>query len=171
MAREALLKLKDHFYDIVLLDYKMPELDGFQTLKEIRKLYPDLPVVMMTAYGTVETAVASMKEGALDYLTKPIDLEELLLKFSKGIRKIDPHSRKQGPEGTVSGTIALSPYHLWKPRNGGGHGACGPGGTQSGHGAHPGRERNGKRTDCQCHPLCKSPFCKAPRQGKLRCHS
>ncbi len=65
----------------------MPELDGFQTLKEIRKLYPDLPVVMMTAYGTVETAVASMKEGALDYLTKPIDLEELLLKFEKVLER------------------------------------------------------------------------------------
>ena len=68
---------------MVLIDYKMPELDGLQTLQEIRRLYPDLPVVMMTAYGTVETAVASMKEGALDYLTKPIDLEELLLKLQK----------------------------------------------------------------------------------------
>jgi len=55
---------------MALIDYKMPELDGLQTLQEIRKRYPDLPVVMMTAYGTVETAVASMKEGALDYLTK-----------------------------------------------------------------------------------------------------
>ena len=65
----------------------MPELDGFQTLREIRRLYPDLPVVMMTAYGTVEDAVASMKEGALDYLTKPIDLEELLLKFQKALER------------------------------------------------------------------------------------
>ncbi|OGP91633.1 MAG: two-component system response regulator [Deltaproteobacteria bacterium RBG_16_48_10] len=86
-GREALLKLKDQLFDIVLLDYKMPEIDGFQTLKEIRRLYPDLPVVMMTAYGTVETAVASMKEGALDYLTKPIDLDELLLKFQKVLER------------------------------------------------------------------------------------
>ena len=74
-GREVLQKLKGNFFDIALIDYKMPELDGLQTLREIRKLYPDLPVVMMTAYGTVETAVASMKEGALDYLTKPIDLD------------------------------------------------------------------------------------------------
>lgn len=86
-GREALLKLKDQMYDIAVLDYKMPDLDGFHTLKEIRRLYPDLPVVMMTAYGTVETAVASMKEGALDYLTKPIDLEELLLKFQKVLER------------------------------------------------------------------------------------
>ena len=86
-GREALVTLKDQMFDIAVLDYKMPDLDGFHTLKEIRRLYPDLPVVMMTAYGTVETAVASMKEGALDYLTKPIDLEELLLKFQKVLER------------------------------------------------------------------------------------
>ncbi len=82
-GREALGKLRENIFEVVLLDYRMPELDGLQTLKEIRGLYPDLSVIMMTAYGTVETAVASMKEGALDYLTKPIDLEELLLKLQK----------------------------------------------------------------------------------------
>ena len=76
---EALQRLEGDFFDIVLLDYRMPQLDGVQTLRGIRRVYPDLPVVMMTAYGTVETAVASMKEGAIDYLTKPIDLDELLL--------------------------------------------------------------------------------------------
>jgi DNA-binding NtrC family response regulator len=86
-GREALQKLQANFFDIALIDYKMPELDGLQTLREIRNLYPDLPVVMMTAYGTVETAVASMKEGALDYLTKPIDLDELLLMLQKVIER------------------------------------------------------------------------------------
>jgi DNA-binding NtrC family response regulator len=86
-GREVLRKLEEDFFDIALVDYKMPELDGLQTLREIRKLYPDLPVIMMTAYGTVETAVASMKEGALDYLTKPIDLDELLLMLQKVIER------------------------------------------------------------------------------------
>src|SRR5512139_96552 len=86
-GREVLQKLKGNFFDMALIDYKMPELDGLQTLREIRKRYPDLPVVMMTAYGTVETAVASMKEGALDYLTKPIDLDELLLMLQKVIER------------------------------------------------------------------------------------
>lgn len=86
-GREALEKLKADFFDIVLIDYKMPELDGLQTLRQIRGRFPDLPVVMMTAYGTVETAVASMKEGALDYLTKPIDLDELLLIFRKVLER------------------------------------------------------------------------------------
>lgn len=80
---QAIEKIKSDFFDIAFLDYKMPELDGLQTLREIRKRFPDLPVVMMTAYGTVETAVSSMKEGAIDYLTKPIDLDELLLIIQK----------------------------------------------------------------------------------------
>jgi two-component system NtrC family response regulator len=86
-GKEFLKKLQGDFFDTALIDYKMPELDGLQTLREIRKLYPDLPVIMMTAYGTVETAVASMKEGALDYITKPIDLEELLLMLQKVIER------------------------------------------------------------------------------------
>ncbi len=86
-GKEALERLEVHSFDLALVDYKMPELDGLQTLREVRKLYPDFPVIMMTAYGTVETAVASMKEGALDYLTKPIDLDELLLTLQKVIER------------------------------------------------------------------------------------
>ncbi|MCJ7705280.1 MAG: sigma-54 dependent transcriptional regulator [Desulfobacterales bacterium] len=86
-GRQAIEKIGGAFFDIAFLDYKMPELDGLQTLREIRKRFPDLPVVMMTAYGTVETAVASMKEGALDYLTKPIDLDELLLIIQKVLER------------------------------------------------------------------------------------
>jgi DNA-binding NtrC family response regulator len=84
---EALQTLEREMVDLVLLDYRMPERDGLETLKEIRRLYPELPVVMMTAYGSVETAVASMKGGALDYLTKPIDLEQLLLIFHKVLER------------------------------------------------------------------------------------
>jgi DNA-binding NtrC family response regulator len=86
-GREALQTLGIAFLISSFSTYKMPELDGLHTLKEVRQRYPDLPVVMMTAYGTVETAVASMKEGALDYLTKPIELDELLLILQKVIER------------------------------------------------------------------------------------
>jgi len=78
-GRKALEKFKHGSFDLVLTDYRMPGMDGIQLLREVRGLQPEAVVVIMTAYGTVGTAVAAMKEGATDYLTKPIDLDELLL--------------------------------------------------------------------------------------------
>ena len=71
--------------DLVLTDMKMPRMNGIELLGELRRLYPDLPVIMMTAYGTVEKAVAAMKTGALDYVLKPFKNEELLLTIAKAL--------------------------------------------------------------------------------------
>lgn len=76
---DALRKFKSGFFDLILTDHRMPGMEGVQLLREIKRLNPEAIVVIMTAYGTVGTAVAAMKEGAYDYLTKPIDLDELLL--------------------------------------------------------------------------------------------
>jgi two-component system NtrC family response regulator len=76
---QALSWLKDNVCEVILTDHKMPGMDGTALLKEIKALYPENWVVLMTAYGTVEKAVEAMKLGAYDYLNKPIDLEELLL--------------------------------------------------------------------------------------------
>jgi two-component system NtrC family response regulator len=78
-GQKALEKFKSGTFDLVLTDFRMPGMDGIQLLREVRRLQPQVLVVIMTAYGTVGTAVAAMKEGAYDYLTKPIDLDELLL--------------------------------------------------------------------------------------------
>jgi DNA-binding NtrC family response regulator len=75
----ALAWLKDHVCEVILTDHKMPGMDGTTLLKEIKVLFPETWVVLMTAYGTVEKAVEAMKLGAYDYLSKPIDLEELLI--------------------------------------------------------------------------------------------
>jgi two-component system NtrC family response regulator len=85
---KALDMIRREHFDLVLLDYKMPGMDGLQTLREMRKINPELAVVMMTAYGTVETAVQAMKEGAADYLTKPVDLDELLVLIEKVSERI-----------------------------------------------------------------------------------
>ena len=76
---QALEKFKAGAFDLVLTDYRMPGMDGFHLLKELKRLNPEVMVVVLTAFGTVGTAVAAMKEGAFDYLNKPIDLDELLL--------------------------------------------------------------------------------------------
>jgi Nif-specific regulatory protein len=75
----ALDRFKRASFDLVLTDFRMPGMDGIQLLKELKRLNPEAVVVLLTAFGTVETAVRAMKEGAYDYLNKPIDLDELLL--------------------------------------------------------------------------------------------
>jgi two-component system NtrC family response regulator len=87
-GQRALEKFKSGTFDLVLTDYRMPAMEGIQLLKEIKRLNPEAVVVIMTAYGTVGTAVTAMKEGAYDYLTKPIDLDELLLLIQRVEREI-----------------------------------------------------------------------------------
>jgi two-component system NtrC family response regulator len=74
---EALARLEGHRIDLILTDYRMPDRTGYDLLVEARAKFPDVTVVLMTAYGTIEGAVAAMRAGAYDYLTKPIDLEEM----------------------------------------------------------------------------------------------
>jgi DNA-binding NtrC family response regulator len=78
-AEKALSWLKEHPCDVILTDYRMPGMDGTTLLKEIKALSPETRVVLITAYGTVEKAVEAMKLGAFDYLTKPVDLDALLI--------------------------------------------------------------------------------------------
>ncbi len=74
---EGLHLAEQHTIDLVLTDYRMPEWNGAMVLRKIKDLNPDIDVVVMTAYGSIEDAVDIMKAGAYDYLTKPIDLDEL----------------------------------------------------------------------------------------------
>ena len=78
-GKDALSKLQEDCFDLVLTDYKMPGMDGMALLKAGKELNPEVDVVVMTAFGTVETAVNAMKAGAADYISKPIDLDELQL--------------------------------------------------------------------------------------------
>ena len=66
-------------FDLILLDYKMPGMDGMEVLRQIKAINPEIDVVIITAYSTIETAVGAMKAGAIDYITKPIELDALLI--------------------------------------------------------------------------------------------
>jgi DNA-binding NtrC family response regulator len=73
--------------DLVLTDYRMPGKNGLEVLREIKNINPEIVVILMTAYGTEGIAVQAMKEGAFDYLTKPIDLDELEIIVRKALER------------------------------------------------------------------------------------
>jgi two-component system NtrC family response regulator len=84
-AIEALKIVAAADLDLVLTDMKMPKMSGIELLDEVARLYPDLPVIIMTAYGTVEKAVTAMKKGAFDYILKPFKNEEILVTVAKAL--------------------------------------------------------------------------------------
>ncbi|MBI2391891.1 MAG: sigma-54-dependent Fis family transcriptional regulator [Deltaproteobacteria bacterium] len=85
-AAAALQELQKEPWDVALLDIKMPGMDGMELLRRVRQVSPDTVVLMLTAHGTVETAVEALKIGAYDYLTKPIDPDELVRVVTKALQ-------------------------------------------------------------------------------------
>ena len=75
---EAMEKIKEEDYDLVLCDIKMPKMDGVEVLQATKKIKPEIPIVMISGHGDLETAVDTMKMGAFDYISKPPDLNRLL---------------------------------------------------------------------------------------------
>ena len=86
-AKQALEMLESGQFDIVLADVRMPGMSGLDLLKTIQETYPDIDVVMMTGYGTVASAVQAMRQGAYDYLTKPLKVEDLQYVFQRLVEK------------------------------------------------------------------------------------
>lgn len=82
-GRAAYELLQKAIFEIVLLDYRLPDTDGLALLKKIKELNPSTEIVMVTAFGSIENAVGALKAGASEYLTKPIDLDDLLFKLRK----------------------------------------------------------------------------------------
>jgi nitrogen regulation protein NR(I) len=83
-GREALESVREDC-DLVLLDNRMPDLTGLDVLKGLKKTFPKIPVIIMTAFGTTETAIEAMRLGAFDYVLKPFELEEIFLLVDKGL--------------------------------------------------------------------------------------
>ena len=84
---DALAKLKKDTYDVVIMDIKMPKMDGLEALERVAILAPDTPVVMISGHGNIETAVEAVKKGAFDYISKPPDLNRLLITIRNAMDK------------------------------------------------------------------------------------
>ena len=106
---KALTILKEEQIDVLVSDIKMPEMSGLELLEKTRALFPQLPVIFLTAYGTIPDAVDAVKAGALDYLTKPFDGKELVRKIENILPIIPPQqaiSQSQMEAGIVWGKSA-----------------------------------------------------------------
>ncbi|MGA2316146.1 MAG: sigma-54 dependent transcriptional regulator [Thermodesulfobacteriota bacterium] len=88
-GEEALRLFKEKEVNLLLTDMRMPERDGLSLLHEVKRLKPEIPVILITAYGTIESAVSAMKEGATDYLLKPIKMEEVELVIQRALLQTD----------------------------------------------------------------------------------
>ena len=84
---KALALLDKEDFDVVILDVKMPGMDGVETLVEMKKKKPQLPVIMLTGHATVESGIQGMKQGAFAYVMKPVELDELLDKLQKAFER------------------------------------------------------------------------------------
>lgn len=109
---EALEKLSSQNFNLMLLDVKMPGMDGVEVIRRTKEIHPELPVVMMTAYATVENAVEAMKIGALDYLMKPFDIEALIgmvVKLYEGSLQPNERSLEVGAVILAAGFAPFDP--------------------------------------------------------------
>ena len=93
-GQEALDLLEKTVIDVVILDIRMPGMDGIETLKKIKAGYPLVEVILLTGHGSTETAVEGMKEGAFDYLMKPADFEDISTKLTNAWKRKDEQEER-----------------------------------------------------------------------------
>ena len=129
-GQEALDLVRKRNYDFVFTDLKMPEMDGVEVCKAVKHLRPDIDVIIITGYATVESAVETMKYGAMDYIQKPFTEEELvsmvdkfLIRRQERIRKemksrvhithVGEAEAKETIDFYIPGGVFISPWHTW----------------------------------------------------------
>lgn len=99
----ALEIFKNNHFDVVLLDLRMPDLDGIETMKELKKIDSQIPIIILTAFGDIPTAVEAVKLGAYDFITKPPEFDKLITIIKRAVEM-----RRQ-MEAMKGNTLALSP--------------------------------------------------------------
>ena len=112
-GEEGLKKALENNYDLVLLDVMMPKMNGFDVCKNIRLVKPNLPVLLLTAKGTIEDKTQGFDCGADDYLIKPFDIQEVLLRIRALLRRNQPQTpQKNSKEVLRAGDIEILPDNL-----------------------------------------------------------
>jgi two-component system response regulator PilR (NtrC family) len=106
-GEEVLRLIEKDIFDLVLLDIRMPKMDGIAVLKKIKALSPETVVIMITAYASADTAIKAMKEGAYDYITKPFKVEEIKLIIKNALEK-----RNLQKENTLLKQVIRDRYHF-----------------------------------------------------------
>ena len=86
-GREAIEKAQDRFFNLALLDIKLPEVEGVELIAPLKEMHPDMVVIMATAYASLETAVRALNEGASAYITKPLNMDEVLATVREALEK------------------------------------------------------------------------------------
>lgn len=106
-GKKALAILQNTSVQVIVTDLKMPGIDGMTLLRECSVHYPDIPVIMVTAHGTIETAVEAMKIGAFDYITKPFDISEIRTTLQKATARFARNiTAYRAPEGSGAASIS-----------------------------------------------------------------
>mgnify|MGYP001545678909 CR=1 FL=1 len=109
----ALQLLAEGKYDMMISDVRMPGMSGLETLRRVRQKHPDLPVLLVTAFADIRSAVTAMRDGAVNYLAKPIDLEELIVSVRKALRAPAPPVALPAADAKLPpGVVTTSPLML-----------------------------------------------------------
>ncbi|MBK7805565.1 MAG: sigma-54-dependent Fis family transcriptional regulator [Saprospiraceae bacterium] len=101
---ECIVKIKQTTYDVIILDVKMPRMDGMEAIEKIQNISPDTPVVMISGHGNIDTAVEAVKKGAFDFIQKPPDLNRLLITLRNALDKSSLITEKKVLQRKVSGS-------------------------------------------------------------------
>ncbi len=111
-GEEGLKKALENEYDLILLDVMMPKMNGYDVCKNIRLIKPNVPILMLTAKGTIEDKTQGFDCGADDYLMKPFDIQEVLLRIRALLRRSEPSTIKNTKEVLRLGDIQILPDSL-----------------------------------------------------------
>jgi two-component system, NtrC family, nitrogen regulation response regulator NtrX len=104
---EGIEKAKEDKFDIILCDIKMPKMDGVEVIEKLMEICPEVPVIMISGHGTVETAVETLKKGAYDFIEKPLDLNRLLVSIRNALERKDLIVETQKLKRKVSKTYEM----------------------------------------------------------------